>query len=241
VTSALTAARAPRAAALLFALLCGIPAAAVPVRAAPKASAEERAGLALLDSIEAAQKTLTDLSALFTETAFQSVFEESLTSRGQVFFKKPGKLLLRYAAPDSSHLVVNGKVVWLYHVGNRQAHRFALDEESVAYGLLFGFGGSFTDAKKSFRFVADKATTRRGERVLRAVPLTGSAAAEDIEEIVIAIDPKRWLPVRTRFRETTGDERIFAFEHVTRNPGLSEDLFLFKPPEGVEVFDMESK
>lgn len=212
-----------------------------PAAAAPRATPEERAGLALLDSMEASQRTLTDLSAHFTEVAFQSVFEESLTSHGEVFFKKPGRLLLRYGAPDSSLLVVKEKTVWLYHVANQQAHRFTLSEESTAYGLLFGFGGSFHDAKKHFRFRADKTSTGRGERVLRAVPIPGSTAAEDIEEIVIAVDPKRWLPVRTRFRETSGDERLFVFEKVTRNPGLSDALFAFTPPAGVEVFEMESE
>lgn len=209
--------------------------------AGARLSAEERAGLALLDSIEAAQRTLADLSARFTETAFQAVFEESLTSRGEVFFRKPGRLLLRYAAPDSSLLVVNERTVWLYHVANRQAHRFRLSEESTAYGLLFGFGGSFRDARKHFRFLAEKAATRHGERVLRAVPIASSPAAEDLEEIVVAIDPARWLPVRTRFRERGGDERLFVFEEVRRNPGVPEDLFAFTPPAGVEVFDMESE
>ncbi len=239
---AATAGRARYAAAVaLAAALTATPFARDGAAAGARLSAEERAGLALLDSIEAAQRTLTDLSARFTETAFQAVFEESLTSRGEVFFRKPGRLLLRYAAPDSSLLVVNERTVWLYHVPNRQAHRFRLSEESTAYGLLFGFGGSFRDARKHFRFLAEKAATRHGERVLRAVPIAESPAAEDLEEIVVAIDPKRWLPVRTRFREKGGDERLFVFEEVRRNPGVREDLFSFTPPEGVEVFDMESE
>lgn len=234
----MTGARCGRIAAAACILAC---VAAGGAGAAPGLSAEEQRGLALLDSIEAAQRTLTDLSARFTETAFQAVFEESLTSRGEVLFRKPGQLLLRYAAPDSSLLVVNDKVVWLYHVPNRQAHRFRLSEESTAYGLLFGFGGSFRDARKHFRFLADKSPTRRGERVLRAIPNPGSPAAEDLEEIVLAIDPNRWLPVRTRFREKGGDERQFVFSEVRRNPGVPAEAFAFTPPAGVEVFDMESE
>jgi outer membrane lipoprotein-sorting protein len=232
--------------AIAAAALCGFVACGAPAARAADAAGDERAGLALLDSIETANVGLADLSAPFTETTFMPVFEESLSARGEVFFRKPAQLLLRYTSPDTSLLVVSDKTVWLHRPDMRQAHRFVLSEESTVYGLLMGFGGSFGEAKKHFRFLAaDGARTRAGgsagatrERVLRAVPRAGSAAAEDLEEILLVIDTATWLPARTRFREKGGDERTFAFGAFRRNQRLDASLFAFTPPPGTEVFDM---
>ena len=209
-------------------------------RVTAKPPSGEREGLALLDSIEAANRRLTDLSARFTETTIMPVFEDSVVARGEVFFQKPGRLLLRYGAPDSSALFVSGKTVWLHQPAQRQAHRFVLSEESTVYGLLLGFGGSFGEAKKHFTFLADGADGKRGERTLRAVPRPGSRAAEDLEEIILTVDPvRRWLPVRTRFREAGGDERLFVFGEFRRDVQIPASFFEFTPPTGTEVFDME--
>ncbi len=227
--------------AFVRALLC----AATIVAAAPVASLAarpapgEREGLALLDSIESANRDLTDLSARFTETTFMPLFEDSVVARGEILFQKPGRLLLRYGAPDSSLLVVNAKTVWLHQPSQRQAHRFVLSEESTVFGLLLGFGGSFEEAKKHFTFLADGSSAKRGERTLRAVPRPGSRAAEDLEEILLTVDrARRWLPLRTRFREVGGDERLFAFGDFRRNDRQPASCFEFTPPAGTEVFDM---
>ncbi len=192
---------------------------------------------ALLDSIEAAQKSMQDLESRFTQTKFIPAFEETLTSRGQLYFQRPDALLIRYDAPDSSVLAVSDSIVTLYYPDLEQAHRFRVREESTVSALLLGFGGSFTEAAKHFRF--SEAKGKGTTRLLVAKPLPGTAAADDIDEITLVIDTRRWLPTQTRFRETNGDETLFIFEKLTRNSELPDSIFRVSLPDGTEIIELK--
>jgi outer membrane lipoprotein-sorting protein len=196
---------------------------------------------ALLDSLEAAQRTMRDLSARFTQTKFVPVFEETLASSGHLYYMRPGSLLIRYDAPDTSLLSVRDSTAILYYPDLAQAHCFRVAHESAVSALLLGFGGSFREAAALFRFDEPRdaaGAKRKGYRLLRATPIPGSSAAEDIEEIVLTIDTRRWLPSQTRFRETNGDETLFVFEAMTRNSGLPESLFQIDLPPDTEMLEM---
>lgn len=192
---------------------------------------------ALLDSIEAAQRSMRDLASRFTQTKFVPAFEETLSSRGQLYFQRPGSLLIRYDAPDTSFLAVADSTVTLYYPDLEQAHRFRVREESTVSALLLGFGGSFDEASKHFRFTEAKG--RGSTRLLIATPLPGTAAADDIDEITLVIDTRRWLPTQTRFRETNGDETLFVFEKLARNSGLPDSVFRVDLPSGTEIIEMK--
>lgn len=180
---------------------------------------------------------MRDLSSRFTQTKFVPAFEETLSSRGQLFFQRPDALLIRYDSPDSSVLAVSDSIVTLYYPDLEQAHRFRVRGESTVSALLLGFGGSFAEASNHFRFSEVK---RKGStRLLVAKPLAGTAAAEDIDEITLVIDTRRWLPTQTRFRESNGDETLFVFENLTRNAGLPDSMFRVSLPEGTEIIEMK--
>jgi len=218
-----------RAVSAAIALILGITAAA--------GASETPLHPALLDSIEAAQKSTRDLASRFTQTKFVPAFEETLTSRGQLFFQTPNALLIRYDAPDTSLLAVADSTVTLYYPDLEQAHRFRVREESTVSALLLGFGGSFDEAAKHFRF--SEAKGKGSTRLLIAKPLPGTAAADDIDQITLVIDTRRWLPTQTRFRETNGDETLFIFEKLARNSGLPDSIFRVNLPEGTEIIEMK--
>lgn len=228
------------AVALLACLILGT-ARDVPAQESARAPAAESPRPALLDSLEAAQRTMRDLSARFTQTKFVPVFEETLSSSGRLYYLRPGSLLIRYDAPDTSVLSVRDSTAILYYPDLGQAHCFRLEQEWAISALLLGFGGEFREAAAHFQFeeARDAASARRkGHRFLRATPRPGTSAAEDIEEIVLTIDTRRWLPSETRFRETNGDETLFVFETMSRNTGLPDSLFRVDLPPGTEMLEM---
>jgi outer membrane lipoprotein-sorting protein len=219
----------------------------VTARVAPaqeSAPSPESSRPALLDSLESAQRTMRDLSARFTQTKFVPVFEETLSSSGHLYYLRPGSLLIRYDAPDTSLLSVRDSTAILYYPDLGQAHCFRVAHESAVAALLLGFGGSFREATALFTFeeLRDGANgKRKGLRFLRATPIPGTSSAEDIEEIILTIDTRRWLPSETRFRETNGDETLFVFEKMTRNSGLSDSLFQVDLPPGTEMLEMGAR
>lgn len=217
---------------LIFALL---------LPAAPKADDVDPA--LLLERMREANEDLVDLRGLFVHTKRVPLFEETITSRGELFYGNPDRLLLQYTEPDSNRVLIGDGQVWLYYPGLQQAHRYAVDPESTLPGLFLGLRGTLRGLEKNFELAAEEGERSDGYRteILILRPREGTDLAGEVSEIRVTIRRDNALPVRTEFRESTGDETRFDFFRFERNTGLGEEIFRFDPPPGTELFELEGE
>jgi outer membrane lipoprotein-sorting protein len=217
--------------ALLALFLLALPAPAL-------ASADET-----LARLRAVNANLIDLRAAFVHTKEVPLFDEKIVSSGDLFFRSPDRLLLRYAIPDSNLVVIGDGHVWLYYPGLGQAHRYDIDPESTLPGLFLSLRGTIAGLERNFNVVgmAEVDSTGAPLDVLVLYPKDGTALAEEVREIRVAVRHEDALPVRTDFWETSGDHTRFSFSEFERNPRLVDSLFQFQPPEGTEVFEVEGE
>jgi len=213
-------------------------------------SAQEGAGAAAgmrpvdaFTDLQRAHADLYELSASFVHTREVPLFDEKITSSGTLFYRKPDQLLLQYTEPDSSRVLISGGLIWLYYPSLQQAHRYKIDPEVALPGVFLGFGGSSEGVEERFDvetmppgresgFITDRIVLRpRGETDL----------AGEVQSIELVIRRESHLPVRCEFWEVSGDHTLFEFSDYTRNPDLDSALFLFSPPEGTEVFEVEGE
>jgi outer membrane lipoprotein-sorting protein len=152
-------------------------------------------------------------------------------------------LLLRYADPDSNVVLISGGILWLYYPSLRQAHRYEIEPKSSLPGLFLALQGKLEGLEEKFRVAAEDGEREQGyaTEVLLLYPLEGTVLAEEVEMIRLVIRKSDSLPVRTEFREITGDRTLFEFFDVQKNPGLDAGIFRFVPPEGTEVFEVEGE
>ncbi|RPJ42892.1 MAG: outer membrane lipoprotein carrier protein LolA [Candidatus Latescibacterota bacterium] len=221
------------------ALLAPLALLVVPMAAAGAgASAEET-----LARLRAVNANLVDLQASFVHTKEVPLFDEKIVSSGELFFRSPDRLLLRYAEPDSNLVVIGEGEVWLYYPGLKQAHRYDIDPESTLPGLFLALRGTIAGLDRNFDVTGEDDVDSSGAAldVLVLKPKSGTALADELREIRVAVRSDDALPVRTEFWERSGDHTSFIFTRFTRNPSVDATLFEFQPPEGTEVFEVEGE
>lgn len=198
----------------------------------------------ILAAMRAAQEGVAELEGEFVHTKSAPLFEEKITSRGVLFFRGPDNLRLQYTEPDSNLVLVANGYVWLHYPSLRQAHRYDIDPESTLPGLFLALQGTLEGLHDDFEITGAEG----GEKVegyptdvLRLQPKAGTELAGDVEEITVVVRRDTALPVKTEFRETSGDLTTFEFRGFQKNPGLPADLFLFRPPPETETFELEGE
>lgn len=202
-------------AALILAVLAA-PAAEVPPAAAH--------ALALAQKIQAHHESVRDLKARFVQTYTSGLLGREVVERGTVAIKRPDRMLWKYEQPEPKTFVADGKTSYFYVPADRQVIvREATGERGVALQLLSGR----SDLVGQFEiFAVDQAPDR-----VRLIP---RANDPETREVVITADAGGRI-VRLEITDTQGNRSSFRFEDLQENVGLTDKLFEFKIPHGVEV------
>jgi outer membrane lipoprotein carrier protein len=235
--------RGGRAAAAAALLLCVSAPAAAAEPPADEPAAGDPAAAAAFEELQKAHADLVELSADFVHTKEVPLFDERITSSGRLYYRKPDKLLLQYTEPDSSRVLIDGGTIWLYYPALEQAHRYAVDPEVALPGVFLGFGGSSEGVEERFDVETTPPDREKGFITDRIIlkPRPGTELADEVRSIELVIRRESHLPVRCEFWEVSGDHTLFEFSSYDVNPRLDPALFVFTPPEGTEVFEVEGE
>jgi len=197
--------------AALLALLCA---------AAPAAPQD---GAALAREVQAFYERTRDLEAGFVQTYTYAAGGRRQVSRGTLRVKKPGKLRWDYEAPEKKTIVVNGTRLTQYEPEENQVYldeHFDASAMSAAVTFLLGRGS----LEKEFVPSADAA----GRLVL--VPRVPDAR---VAEVVLTVG-ERGEVTSTRVTDASGNVNELVFDHIRRDVGLDDRVFVLDLPKDVE-------
>jgi outer membrane lipoprotein carrier protein len=188
---------------------------------------------AIAQAVDNRYNHLQTLQAEFTETYRGAGIER--TESGSLWLKKPGKMRWEYRSPKEKLFLSDGKDAWFYLPGDRQVRRSSvkkLDDLRSPLGFLLGK----TRLEKELDGLSaapDVTPTTAGNVVLRGVP---KAMADRVNEVVLEITPDYHI-ARIQFEEADESVTEYRFSEQKENAGISDQLFRFSPPAGVEVVD----
>ncbi len=193
----------------------------------------------LVERLQARLESLRTLRGRFTQQLDAPGLGRSRTERGSFFFRKPAMMRWEYEEPERKLAVTDGRTGWLYLPAERQAHRGRLADlgEGGAAALLLSGKVRLAREFRARRLSIEEAGPQgfAGADVLEMVPLKRTEA---FARLVIAVDPARQLVRRLTAVGVEGDRMAFDFYDLVEDVPLSEDLFRFEAPEGVEVVDV---
>lgn len=184
----------------------------------------------LIQIEDARYDSLSTLRAHFTEiyTGGGTRREES----GELYLRKPGKMLWQYQAPQAKVFLVDGHKVWLYVRGDAEAQVRSLKDESDLRTPLRWLLGKM-DLKRELAGISfgGLEPLTPGDWVLRGTP---RFLTRQFREVLLEISPAYNI-VRIVIRTVDGEQTDFRLSDIEANHPLPASLFRFTPPPGVKV------
>jgi outer membrane lipoprotein carrier protein len=177
--------------------------------------------------IEERHRRIVDLRARFVQTYRSGILGREVVERGSVSLKRPGRMLWEYRDPERKTFVCDGKSCYFYVPADKQVFvRDQAGQRGVAVELLAGQ----LDILERFEVSLESGPDGRGRLLL--VPRRPDP---EVERLYVEADAEGRIQA-LEIQDAQGNRSRFRFDSVQENVGLSDNLFRFQIPEGVEVF-----
>jgi len=218
---AVVAAQTPKAAAPLAATPTAPPA-VVAIKPGP---ADE-----VVQKLQQRYDATRDLQADVVQEMEISSFGRKLTSKGKVYFKRPGRMRWDMSDGQRQTIVADGTFIWLYQPSEQQVYKAPFGQafqSTTPVSFLTGIG----------RISDDFSVAPDGEEgpllFLRLVPRAG----EGIGVLRLGVDRKTYDILSAEVRDPMGNLTRLQFSDLKRDKGVDDDLFVFHIPQGAEVVE----
>jgi outer membrane lipoprotein carrier protein len=193
----------------------------------------------LAQSLQKKYDGITDFSADFIHSYEGGVLRKTVTERGRLLIKKPGKMRWEYTVPEEKSFVSDGTQMYSYIPKDKQVIIASVprqDQATTPTLFLAGKGNLTRDFTPSL--VDLPAGMPTGSRALKLVPKTRQ---RDYDWLILVVDPET-LNLRGLVTvDAQGGKSSFIFSNLKQNVGITDKEFTFKIPRGVDVVRSESR
>lgn len=200
-----------------------------PALAAPAAKVDT-----IVRKVQARYDATADFTADVTQSATVASLGKTVSAKGTVEFKKPGKMRWELTDGDPQTIVADGKTLWLYRPDDQQVVRMPFDNafhSRTPISFLSGVGRIADDFDAKLDGEAD------GEIRLLLAPKQPGA---DLKHLKLAVSADTYDLRAAEVEDPLGNTSSFRFSNLRRNLGIADSRFAFEVPAGVDVLDAPS-
>ncbi len=187
----------------------------------------------VVDKIQKRYEEIEDFHADFTQEATVKALNTVQKSDGEVWFKKPGKMRWNYYEPYKDQIVSDGRTLWFYNEEEKQVIESPLNQVSdteTTSTLLSGLGKIKelyrTSFSESGEFEAD------GSYLIDLKP---KEEGEDYNKVTLSINKNTMMVNTLYLYDPFGNLTKVLLKNIEIDKGVSDSLFNFEVPSGVEV------
>jgi outer membrane lipoprotein-sorting protein len=183
--------------------------------------------------LENALKSVNGVRVKFVQVRDVALTGESVEAAGVLAFRPPQRFRLAYSRPEAQELVIQGDSLWVVMPSENQAQRYPFRVNAPGSEVFLLFGGQHRSLTEVFNVTQEAwGSYPAALRLFPKHPEPGYP----LEEIRLVVG-KNGFPERLFFREATGDNVVFQFKDLEKNPrDLDKDLAL-RLPKGIEIID----
>ncbi len=196
--------------------------------ARPNAAQQTAAQVA--GALQAKYDKIRDFTADFVQQYESGIRKRTLTEKGKVQVKKPGKMRWDYTEPEKKVFVSDGSQIYLHVPLDNQVTVSPVpkqDEATTAVLFLVGKGDLTRDFSVAFSPDAPDGTY--------ALRLDPKLPERDYDWLELVIDQST-LQIRSlKAADRQGGQSTFHFTNFKENVGLSDKTFAFSIPRGADV------
>ncbi len=188
----------------------------------------------VVSKVQEQYESNADFKANFQQESTLKTLGKKQQAEGVVYFKKPGKMRWVFTRPLKQEIISDGKTLWTYRPEEKQVIVSRMSqafESKTPSTFLAGLGNLKRDFRA--RFVQPPAPGKN-----YSLELTPVEAQGGLEKLFLVVDPKTFHILQATVQDAMGNVTQVKFSKIQFNTRLSDDLFTFTPPPGVEVFQM---
>ena len=196
----------------------------------------------ILSEMEKANTAFKTLKASIVYTRTITLLESTEISEGELSYKKPKRMYLKFYPPRNEVNVVDGKSVWVYHPSEKQVEKYEMinsrqSSQGVSF-FEFGYGESVEAAKKDYTITLLD-TKEDGKKRFYILDLQPKDPKAQYSGIRLWVEEGVWLPGRIELYESQGEVvNVIELKNIKLNKGMSDKLFVFDVPRGIEVVEL---
>ena len=177
----------------------------------------------------------TDFTADVTQEMTVASLDKTLTARGTVSFRRPGKLRWQLGDGSGQLIVADGTTLWLYQPDDKQVLKAPFQSAfraSTPISFLLGVGRIADDFDASL----DPPDTQNGDTLtwLKLIPRQGDGT---LGWLRLGVNPKTYDIAAAEIHDQLGNLTKLQFTNLKRGVGLDDKLFVFKIPDGIDVVE----
>lgn len=151
----------------------------------------------------------------------------------QMYLKRPNGFYWETVLPFPELVVTDGETLWNYQPDLEQVviEDWDSSRSELAAQLL---SGETERLKREYRIERQLSDDRDYDE-FTLLPL----AADSVYDTITITFQQRTLEA-IHLSHKNGQQTVWQFSQVERNQGLDDELFMFRPPEGIEIVDNSS-
>jgi len=172
-----------------------------------------------------------DMRADVTQDVAVVSLGRSVSSKGTVAFRRPGKMRWNLTGDETQIIVADGKTIWFYQPAEKQVLRASLDSvfrSATPVSFLTGVGRIADDFK---------ATIGERDSAQIGLLLEPKRANADFGRLELVVSADTYDIVEARVIDAIGNVTRIGFSNLRRNSGIPDSEFSFDVPPGVDVVD----
>lgn len=188
---------------------------------------------ALIDGLQRKYSRMQGLEADFVQV-YQGADGRVAREAGHLFLKRPSKARWEYTTPERKLFVSDGKSVFFYVYGEKNASRSSIKETAdpqIPFLFLLGRGNLRRDFSR-IEIATGEVAIGAGDQVLRLFP---KHAPEGFKQLLVEVSPLSFEVRRMVIFERSGARMDFALSNLRENHVVPDDRFQFTAPPGVMI------
>ncbi len=180
----------------------------------------------LISRIKKSYTNIKDIKGVFLQTSKIAELKREMKFEGMFFIKIPKKIFWKYGHKDSEEVYINNDEMIIYQKKLKQAIRKKYDENAFGQIPIIFLHG-LKDVEKDYSFEEKKG-------VLRLIP---KFSESNIKNVDIYPDRGSFPIGKFIILDKNNNEIEIVIKDVMINVNLDDNIFVFTPPEGVNIID----
>ncbi len=177
---------------------------------------------------------MNDFTAEFRQSATIRSVNRTVTEEGVLFLKKPNRMLWNYTEPSSKKMVINPDKSWLF-VPDDNIVYVQETEKLLTSKMMIKFLTGIGNLKNDFdlSYCETSPVDENGNYRLNLRPKEYEAG---ISNLLLTINKESYYIMKCQLTDMYDNVTILIFKNMKINKKLPDDMFIFSPPEGTEIY-----